>query len=61
MRRLAGSLKRELKSKHGIHPKVGHAYGELEVLVNGISVFSYKREHRIPTVDGLLALIEAAG
>jgi len=58
---LAGSLKRELLSKHGVQPKVAHAYGELEVLVNGNSVFSYKREHRIPTVDGLLALIEAAG
>jgi hypothetical protein len=58
---LAGSLKRELESKHGIRPKVRHAYGELEVLVNGRSVFSYKQAHQMPTVDSLLVLIEAAG
>jgi hypothetical protein len=58
---LAGGLKRELESKHGIRPTVKHAYGELEVLVDGRSVFSYKRVHRIPTVDDLLNLIVAAG
>jgi hypothetical protein len=57
---VAGSLKRELKSKHGIRPKVRHAYGELEVLVDGHSVFSYKRDHRIPTIENLLALITDA-
>jgi hypothetical protein len=57
---LAGSLKRELESKYGIQPKVSHAYGELEVLVNGHSVFSYKQAHQVPTVDNLLAMIEAA-
>lgn len=58
---MAGSLKRELESKYGISPKVSHAYGELEVLVDGRSVFSYKQMHQIPTVEGLLALVEAAG
>lgn len=58
---MAGSLKRELESKYGISPKVSHAYGELEVLVNGGSVFSYKETHRIPTVEDLLELVEAAG
>jgi hypothetical protein len=57
---LAGSLKRELEAKYGIQPKVSHAYGDLEVLVNGHSVFAYKNAHRMPTVDQLLALIEAA-
>ena len=57
---MAGSLKRELESKYGIQPKVSHAYGELEVLVNGHSVFSYKQAHQVPTVDNLLAMIEAA-
>jgi hypothetical protein len=57
---LAGSLKRELESKYGIQPKVSHAYGELEVLVNGHSVFSYKREDRTPSVNELLALVESA-
>jgi hypothetical protein len=55
---LAGSLKRELTSKYGIHPKVRHAYGELEVLVNGRSVFCYSRAKHTPTVKGLLALVE---
>jgi hypothetical protein len=55
---LAGSLKRELQSKYGIDPKVRHAYGELEVLVNGRSIFAYSREHRMPTVESLLSLIE---
>jgi hypothetical protein len=57
---LAGSLKRELESKYGIQPKVGHAYGELEVLVNGRSVFSYKREGRTLSVNELLDLVESA-
>jgi hypothetical protein len=39
---------------------VRHAYGELEVLVDGHSVFSYKRDHRIPTIENLLALITDA-
>jgi len=35
-----------------------HAYHELEVLVDGRSVFAYSRAQRIPTVGSLLALIE---
>jgi hypothetical protein len=58
---LAGSLKRELKSKHGIRPRMRHASHELEVLADGRSVFSYQRAHRIPTVESLLTLIEAGG
>jgi hypothetical protein len=58
---LAGSLKRELKSNYGIDPKVSFAHGELEVIVNGRSVFSYLREQRTPTVEGLLKLVEAEG
>jgi hypothetical protein len=57
---LAGSLKRELNSKYGISPKIHFAHGELEVLVNQNSVFSFKRENRTPTVEGLLKLIEEA-
>jgi hypothetical protein len=55
---LAGSLKRELKSKYGITPKVKHAYHELEVLVDGRSVFCYSKAQRIPTVA---TMIEAMG
>jgi hypothetical protein len=55
---LAGSLKRELESKYGIRPKVSHAYGELEVLVNDRSLFAFSRARQMPTVESLLALIE---
>jgi hypothetical protein len=58
---LAGGLKHELKSKYGIRPKMRHAYHELEVLVGGRRVFAYSRAQRIPTVDGLLALVEGSG
>jgi hypothetical protein len=37
-----------------------HQYHELEVLVNGRSVFCYTRAQKIPTVEGMLALIEEA-
>jgi hypothetical protein len=57
---LAGSLKRELESKYGIQPKMKFAHGDLEVLVNGGSVFSFKREQQMPTLEGLMATIEAA-
>ena len=57
MRRLAGSLKRELKSKYGIEPKVRHAYHELEVLVDGRSVYCYSKAQRIPTVKGIIEAI----
>ncbi len=57
MRRLAGSLKRELKATYGIEPKVKHAYHELEVLVDGRSVFSYSKAQRIPTVKGIIEAI----
>ena len=32
--------------------------GELEVIVNGKSVFSYVREQKTPTVEDLLKLVE---
>jgi len=54
---LAGSLKRELQSR-GIKPKVRHAMSELEVIVDGRSVFSYKRSGRKPLVSELLDLIQ---
>jgi len=57
---LAGGLKRELKERYGIRPKVRHAYHELEVIVNGQSVFSYQRECRIPTIESLTDLIRGA-
>jgi hypothetical protein len=37
-----------------------HAYHELEVLVDGRSVFAYSRAQRIPDVDSMLELVEAA-
>ncbi len=54
---MAGSLKRELKSKYGITPKVRHAYHELEVLVDGRSVFCYSKAQRIPTIEGMIEAI----
>jgi len=57
---LAGSLKRHLNAKYGIHPKVRYAHGDLEVLVNGRSIFAYSRAGRLPTPEGLLAMIEDA-
>jgi hypothetical protein len=54
---LAGSLKRELKTKYGITPKVRHAYHELEVLVDGRSVFCYSTAQRMPTVKGIIEAI----
>ena len=57
---MAGGLKRELKEKHGIRPKVRHAYRELEVIVNGQRIFSYQRKRRIPTIESLTDLIRGA-
>ena len=57
---MAGGLKRELKSKYGIRPKMRHAYHQLEVLVDGKSVFSYHTARGIPTVESLLAAVEAS-
>jgi len=57
LRRLAGSLKRELESEYGIKPKVRHAYHELEVLVDGRSVYCYTKAQRIPTVAGIIEAI----
>jgi hypothetical protein len=51
---LAGSLKRELKANYGIKPKMKHVRHELEVLVDGRSVFCYTRGEGKPTLDGLL-------
>jgi len=57
---LAGGLKRELKERYGIRPKVRHAYHELEVIVNGQRIFSYQRKRRIPTIESLTDLIRGA-
>jgi hypothetical protein len=57
---LAGGLKQELIAKYGIEPEVAHAYRELEVIVNGKSVFSYSSAEEIPTVARLLKLVENA-
>jgi len=57
LRRAAGSLKRELQSKYGIRPKVKHAMGELEILVNGRRVFSHKETGTTPGTAEPLALI----
>jgi hypothetical protein len=57
---LAGSLKRELKSKYGVQPKMSHEYHELEILVDGRSVFCYSRAPQMPTVESLMAAIEAS-
>jgi hypothetical protein len=57
---LAGSLKHELISKHGIHPKMRFAYHELEIFVDGRSVFRYSRAQQIPTVDNMMAAIETS-
>jgi hypothetical protein len=54
---LAGSLKRELITRYGIKPKMKHAYHELEVLVDGRSVYRYTKAQRIPTVEGILEAI----
>ncbi len=54
---MAGSLKRELQSR-GIQPKVRHAMGELEVLVDGRRVYSYKQERRKPPLTELLAAMK---
>jgi len=37
-----------------------HAYHELEVLVDGRSIFAYSRAQRIPTAESLLELVETA-
>ena len=55
---MAGSLKRELIAKHGVHPKMKFAYHELAIFVDGRSVFSYSRSEQIPTVEYMMAAIE---
>ena len=57
---MAGGLKQQLTEKYGIHPKMRHQYHELEVLVNGRSVFCYSTAERIPTAESLLATVEDA-
>ncbi len=57
---MAGSLKRELKIRHGIKPKMRHLYHELDVFVNGERAFSYRQFRRIPTLQDILEAIEAA-
>ncbi len=54
---MAGSLKRELITRYGITPKMKHAYHELEVLVDGHSVYCYSKAQRIPTVEGIIEAI----
>ena len=46
-----------LKTRYGIEPKMKHAYHELEVLVDGRSVFCYTKAQRIPTVEGIIEAI----
>ena len=55
---MAGSLKQELIAKYGIRPQMKFAYHELEIFVDGRSVFSYSRAERIPTVENMMAAIE---
>ena len=57
---MAGSLKHELISKYGIQPKMKFAYHELEIFVDGRSVFCYSRAEQIPTVENMLAAIESS-
>ena len=57
---MAGSLKRELIRKYGIHPKMKFAYHELEILVDGRSVFCYSSAEQIPTVDSMMAAIDSS-
>jgi hypothetical protein len=57
---LAGSFKRELISKHGVRPKMKFAYHELEIFVDGRSVFSYSRAERMPTVESMMLAIESS-
>ena len=57
---MAGSLKRELIAKYGIHPEMKFAYHELEILVDGRSVFCYSRSEQIPTVENMMAAIESS-
>jgi hypothetical protein len=57
---LAGSLKREIKARYAIRPTMRHQYHELEVLVNGRSVFCYTKAQGIPTVQSLVQLVEEA-
>ena len=57
---MAGSLKRELISKYGIHPKMKFAYHELEIFVDGRSVFCYSRAEQVPTVHNMMAAIGAS-
>ena len=57
---MAGSLKRELITKHGIRPKMRFAYHELEIFVDGRSVFCYSRAEQVPTVENMIAAIESS-
>ena len=57
---MAGGLKQQLKAKYGIRPKMRHQFHELEVLVNGRSVFCYSQAQRIPTVASLVEVVDEA-
>jgi hypothetical protein len=46
-----------LQTKYGIEPKMKMAMGELEVLVNGKRVFSYKETGLKPNTDTLVRAI----
>jgi hypothetical protein len=39
---------------------MSHKYHELEILVDGRSVFCYSRAPQMPTVESLMAAIEAS-
>lgn len=57
--RFAGArLKKALRAR-GIEPKMSFANGELEVLVDGSRVYSYKQEHPLLSDEELLQRVES--
>ncbi len=57
--RFAGAKLKKALRAHGVEPKMSFANGELEVLVNGVRVYSYKQEQPLPPTDQLLQRIES--
>jgi hypothetical protein len=57
LRRAGARLKADLL-RRGIQPKTHSALGELEVLVDGERVYSYKEEGKLLTHPELLARID---
>lgn len=59
MRRAGARLKAELL-RRSITPKMSITFGELEILIDGIRLYSYKAEGELPSDDELLdQVIEA--